>query len=491
MYERVIRGASVVGPDRAEPQRADLGISDGRIEAVGPDLGEAATVIDASGLLAFPGAVDPHQHWGIYNPLDVDTEMESRAAAQGGVPTGLTYMRTGQYYLGRSGPYAEFFPEVLRLSQGRAHIDYAFHLAPMMSQHIDEIEMLVDEHGVTSFKIFMFYGGHGLHGASDDQSAFLMTPPGERYNLAHFEFVMRGIQAVRSRRPDLADAISLSLHCETAEIMTAYTRMVEGAGELSGLAAYSASRPPHSEGLAVTVASYLAHETGLPTINLLHLSSAKALEAAMLMARTFPHVDFRREVTIGHLLADIDTTPGRPDIGGKVNPPLRPRADVEALWGHVLAGEVDWVASDHACCRDEQKFGQPRDDVFVAKSGFGGAEYLLPGLISEGRRRGLGYDQIVRLSATNAAERFGLGTKGRIEPGYDADIALVDPEHPWTVRAADSFSAQEYTPFEGMTLSARVVHTLLRGEPVLTNGRIVGPPRGQYLRRPIPGGKRG
>jgi len=102
-------------------------------------------------------------------------------------------------------------PEVLAASEGRSYVDYAFHLAPMQASHIDEIPSLVDDHGVTSFKIFMFYGSHGLHGASSDQSAFLMIPPDERYDVAHFEFVMRGIQRVREQRPDIADRISLSL----------------------------------------------------------------------------------------------------------------------------------------------------------------------------------------------------------------------------------------------------------------------------------------
>jgi allantoinase len=482
IYDLLVRNCDVVGPEATE--RADIGIRDGRIAAVGRDLAasDADDSFDATGLVAFPGAVDAHQHWGIYNPLEVDTDSESRAAAQGGVTTGLTYMRTGQYYLGKSGPYAEFFPEVLSRSAGRAYVDYAFHLAPMYQKHIDELGMLIDDFGVTSFKIFMFYGGHGLHGASDDQASFLMTPPGERYNLAHFEFVMRGLQAARKERPDIAHAISLSLHCETAEIMTAYTNMVQAAGDLTGLAAYSASRPPHSEGLAVTIASYLAHETELPTINLLHLSSKKALDAAMMMAATCPNVDFRREVTIGHLLADIDTASG---LGAKVNPPIRPREDVEALWEHLLAGHVDWVSSDHACCRDEQKFGNPREDVFVAKSGFGGAEYLLAGLVSEGRKRGLDYQQIARLVSTHPAQRFGLATKGVLAEGYDADVALVDPARSWVISAGNSLSTQEYTPFEGMKLDTQVRHTILRGVPVLVDGAVVGPPRGQYLKRPL------
>ena len=482
-FDLIVSNVRVVRHDRAEAEVADIGVVDGRIVRVaqGLDPAEARTVVDGGGKLAFPGVVDAHQHWGIYNPLSVDTETESRACAQGGVTSALTYMRTGQYYLNKGGEYAEVFPEVLAASDGRAYVDYAFHLAPMMRKHIEEIPALVRDHGVTSFKVFMFYGSHGLHGRSADQNAFLMIPEGERYDYAHFEFVMRGIQAAREQFPELADEISLSLHCETAEIMTAYTKLVEEEGTLSGLAAYSASRPPHSEGLAVSIASYLAHETGLPTINLLHLSSAKAMDAALRMAEAFPHINFRREVTIGHLLADIDTASG---IGGKVNPPLRPREDVEALWGHLLDGKIDWVVSDHACCRDEQKFGEQRDDVFLAKSGFGGAEYLLPGLVTEGAKRGLSYGDIAKLLSWNPAQRFGLRSKGEIAEGMDADFSLVDPASTWTVRAEESESTQEYTPFEGFELTAKVVDTFLRGHRVLEDGKVVGDPQGRYLPRP-------
>ncbi|MCD2186538.1 dihydroorotase [Actinomycetospora soli] len=482
-HDLILRNVRVVRPGVDDAPLGDIAVDGGRVAAVGPDLGtDAREVVDGHGQLAFPGVVDAHQHWGIYNPLSEDTATESRACAQGGVTTSLTYMRTGQYYLNTGGPYAEFFPRVLEASEGRSYVDYAFHLAPMQAGHIDEIPALVDEHGVTSFKIFMFYGSHGLHGRSNDQNDFLMIPEGERYDIAHFEFVMRGIQRAREARPDIADAISLSLHCETAEIMTAYTRIVEQEGRLSGLEAYSASRPPHSEGLAVTIASYLAHETGLPTINLLHLSSGKALEAAMLMAQTFPHVDFRREVTVGHLLADIHTADG---VGGKVNPPLRPREDVEALWRHVLAGDVSWVVSDHACCKEATKFGDDHEDVFAAKSGFGGTEYLLPGLVGEGLKRGLPLSRIAELTSTAPAQRFGLGaTKGDLAPGFDADIALVDPDRSWVVDPADSESTQEYTPFRGLEIGAIVTRTFLRGRTVYADGKVVGEPTGTFLRRP-------
>jgi len=483
-YDLIVKNVRVVRPDNDTVLDADIGVKDGRVleVAAGLEASESAEVFEGGGRIAFPGAVDAHQHWGIYNPLEIDTETESRAAAQGGVTTGLTYIRTGQYYLNRGGAYAEFFPEVRRLSDARAHVDYGFHVAPMQASHLGEVESLVLDHGVSSFKIFMFYGSHGLHGRSDDQSRFLMTPPGERYDYAHFEFVMRAIQRTREAHPALADQISLSLHCETAEIMAAYTKIVESEDGAKDLAAYHRSRPPHSEGLAITIASYLAHETELANINLLHLSSGKALDAAMRMQGAFPHIDFRREVTISHLLTDI-TQAG---IGAKVNPPIRPREDVEALWEHVLEGNIDWVVSDHACCRDEMKFGEDREDVFLAKSGFGGTEYLLPGLVGEGRKRGQSLPDIAKLVSWNPARRYGLGQKGTIAPGFDADIALVDPDRSFVAHAEDSVSTQEYSALEGHEIGATVTDVFLRGRRILADGVVHGEPTGRFQHRPTP-----
>jgi len=407
---------------------------------------------------------------------------ESRAAAQGGVTSMLNYFRTGQYYLNKGGPYAKFFPEVLSISKGKFHVDYGFHLAPMDSTHIQEIPHLVERHGVVSFKIFMFYGSHGLHGRSDSQRDFLMIGEDERYDFAHFEFIMRGVQAARERFSAKASQISLSLHCETAEIMTAYTKIVESEGKLEGLAAYHAARPPHSEGLAVFIASYLANEAALPNINLLHLSSRKALEAALKMQAVFPHIDFRREVTIGHLMLDTTSAAG---VLAKVNPPIRPREDVEYLWEQLLEGRIDWVVSDHACCRHETKAAKNAfGNIWLAKSGFGGTEYLLPALVSEGTRRGLSPNRIAELTSLNPARRFGLNSKGDVAEGLDADLALVDPNERWTIRARESESTQGYTPFEGIELSARVKATFLRGALICEDGKLLGRPSGRYLHRP-------
>ena len=483
-FDTLIRNVRVVRPHQDGVEAADIAVRDGKVARVAAGIApeQAGQVHDGGGLLAFPGVVDAHTHAGIYTPLESDAQSESRAAAQGGVTTMLTYFRSGQYYLNKGGPYKDLYPEVLRISEGRYHVDYAYHLAPIHGTHIDEIEMLAREHGVTSFKIFMFYGSHGLHGRSDAQRDFLMLEEGERYDFAHFEFVMRALARAQKNNPDLAEHFSLSLHCELAEIMTAYTERVELEGKLTGLAAYSAARPPHSEGLAVWVAAYLANETDCVNINLLHLSSRKALEAALTMESVFPHINFRKEVTIGHLLLDVDAPAG---VKAKVNPPIRPREDVEFLWENLLARKVDWVVSDHACCSSEMKWdhSQP-DNIWLGKSGFGGTEYLLAGLVSEGSRRGMSYNHMAELTSANPARRYGLMDKGDIAEGFDADLALVDPEESYVVRSEESESEQGYTPLEGQTLRGRVKTTFLRGRRIYHQGQVEGPPGGRYLFRP-------
>ena len=494
LFDLVIKNARVVRPNKTSVDCLDIGIKGGKISRLAPELaaGEAEQVFDGKNHLAFPGCVDAHMHVGIYSPLAEDAISESKAAAMGGVTSSLNYIRTGHYYLNRGGPYREFMPEVFKQSEGRFWVDYGYHIAPIEAAHIDEMEHLVLDHGVTSFKIFMFYGGYGLHGPSSQQNEFLMTGPDDRYDIAHFEFIMRSAQRLMAKFPDKAPYISVSLHCELADILNAYTKIVEREGKLTGLAAYSAARPPHSEGLAIWIASYLANETNCLNINLLHLSSRKAIEAAWTMQQVFPHVAFRREVTVGHLLLDTSCECA---VHAKVNPPIRPREDVEALWQAVLDRKVDWIVSDHACCSAEQKWSKDDpDNIWLAKSGFGGTEYLLSGVLSEGSRRGMSYNHMAELLSWNPAQRFGLHSKGDIAPGYDADIVLVDPHAKFVVRAAESESHQGYTPFEGVELTGRVKSTFLAGRADLSRrqdrraaARRISAPTARLIRLPAGG----
>ena len=483
LLDKIIKNVQVVRPHQDTVELLDLGIKDGKFATIAPTISPdiSKEVFDGKNFLGFPGVVDAHMHIGIYQPLDQDALTESKAAAMGGVTTSLNYIRTGQYYLNKGGSYKDFFPEVLALSAGNFFVDYGYHIAPISATHIDEMQMLFENYGIGSFKIFMFYGGYGLHGLSDQQNLFLMINKEERYDFAHFEFIMRGLTKLRELYPSSSDRISLSLHCEVAEILNAYTKIVQNDSTLTGLKAYSAARPPHSEGLAICIASYLAHETNCLNINLLHLSSGKALEAALMMQATFPHINFRREVTVGHLLLDVDAPTGK---WAKVNPPIRPRADVEYLWQAVLNRQVDWIVSDHACCSAEKKASmKDPNNIWLAKSGFGGTEYLLSGIFSEGSKRGMSCNHMAELLSWNPAQRFGLSSKGDIAVGYHADLVLLDPNETFVIHESESESQQGYTPFEGVELTGRVKSTFLRGNLIYNNGQVLGSPSGRYLKR--------
>jgi allantoinase len=127
---------------------------------------------------------------------------------------------------------------------------------------------------------------------------------------------------------------------------------------------------------------------------------------------------------------------------------------------------------------------EDKSNIFMAKSGFGGTEYMLSALITEGKPRGLSFNRMAELTSWAPARRFGLHAKGDLAPGFDADIALVDPKRSFVAGGQHSKSSQGYSVFEGKEMSASVVSTYLRGQLIWNNGAAVGPARGQYLHRP-------
>jgi len=474
-FDVVVLGGRAVLPGHGAV-RADIGIKNGRISAVGEEFsaGDADEVVDASGMVIVPGAVDAHFHLGIYRDITEDTKSETASSLVGGVTSVISYFRTGSHYLEKSGPYSEIYSEVLEATEGHSFVDYGYHLAPMTREQVGEIPRLADSDGVASFKYYMFYKGLDLSGGSRDAAGYTMS---ENYDLGHLFEIMEQVAKVQDTRTDGA-RVSLSIHCEQPELIRVFTERVREEGVLEGLEAYSAARPTLTEHLAVAEVAVLAGHTRCP-INLLHLSSEEALEAALELRRQHPGLDTRLETTLHHLALTYESYN---DQRGKVNPPIRAQSDVEALWRGVKRRDIDWVCSDHACCSEEHKEGE----LWNALPGFGGTALMYPFLLTEGPRRGLSLGRIVELVSTNPAQAFGLTSrKGAISVGADADLAIVDLEETHPVTAERLLSAQEYTPFEGMELTGWPVRTLLRGRTVFADGSIVGEPEGTYLKRPL------
>ena len=476
-YDLAVTGGTLVIPYVGEV-RADIGVTDGRIAALSLDpLGpaDADDSIDARGKAVFPGAVDAHYHLGIYRDLADDAESETTSSLVGGVTSVLSYFRTGSHYLDKQGPYREIFPEVLAKVDGHAKVDYGFHLAPITPEHIDEIPWLVGEMGVASFKYFMFYKGFNLTGASRDSKGFLQSD--SDYDLGYLFEIMEAVARVNATRE--GQRVSLSLHCEHAELMRVFIERAKADPSVSGLAEYSAARPPLTERLSIEEAGVLADATGV-AINFLHLSSETALTTAVDVARRHPDLDLRREVTLHHLALACEDLDGK-GLGGKVNPPIRSRADNEALWRGLARGDVTWVASDHACCMEELK----GDDLWPAYAGFGGTALLYPVLISEGHhKRGLSLDRIAQVASANPAQAYNLyGRKGTIAVGADADLAVIDVDLEQPVTVDLCRSAQDHCPFEGVSVRGWPVTTIVRGVPMYRDGEIAKDSPGQYLKR--------
>ncbi|WP_031168999.1 dihydroorotase [Streptosporangium roseum] len=467
-YDLLVKGGLLVLPYHGEV-KADLGIAEGRIVAIGEDLSGAEDVIDATGKIVLPGAVDAHFHIGIYRDMALDAYEETRSSLIGGATTVLSYFRTGQHYLDKTGPYQAIFPEVLAAVEGQAWTDYGFHLAPMTVEQIEEIPRLVSQHGVTSFKYYMFYKGFDLAANSRDARSFTM---GDEYDLGHLLLLMEKLAEVQLDHPDRR--ISLSLHCEQSELMRVFIDRVQRSGQPQNLRAYSEGRPPLTEEVAIAEAAAIAAHTGV-NVNFLHLSSAQALAAAA------QHPRARRETTLHHLCLDHDELDARGGLGGKVNPPIRTREHNEVLWAGVADGQIDWVASDHACCMEEHK----GDDLWPARPGFGGTALLYPVLFSEGHlKRGLPLTRIAEVASANPARAYNLwGRKGSLAVGFDADLAVVDPTLTRTVTGELLLSGQDHCPFEGVAATGWPVATVVGGRVAFRDGAVVGEPGGSYLRR--------
>ena len=476
-YNTVVIGGLVVQP-AAPPAELGIGIRDGRIAALADDLtaSDGDEVVDARGLVVLPGAVDSHFHIGIYRPVEEDALSETESSLVGGATSVLSYFRTGSHYLNRTGTYREILPIVLAATRGRAHTDFGYHLAPMTTPQLDEIDWLAGEAGVPSFKYYMFYKGLNLSASSADAQAYTMT---DTYDFGHLYAMMERIADADSRYGP-GGRVSLSLHCENAELIKLFIERVKDAG-MPPLETYSRARPPLTERLSIHEAGVLAQSAGV-RINLLHLSSEEALVATSQVRQLYPEIDIRAETTLHHLCLTYDMLEGR-GLGGKVNPPIRTRRDVDALWTAVESGDIQWVASDHACCLEEMK----ADDLWPALPGFGGTALIYPVMLSEGyHRRRLPLQRVADLVSTNPARAYAcFPQKGAIVVGADADLAIVDLEREQVVTPDLLHSAQDHTPFEGARLKGWPVRTMLRGKTVYSNGAVVAQPSGEFLNRPL------
>jgi dihydropyrimidinase len=453
-FDTVIENGTAIDPQLGALD-VTIAIRDGRIAGL-LEPGEQADAeerIDASGLVIFPGLIDPHMHIGFVGLPLTDMASETRSAAIGGVTSIINYVLKADDY---EEPFSEFVDHIDRL----AYVDMGIHFGIFSPEQVAAIPEYIERYGVSSFKFFMTYKGdegtrRGVGTTDDGLLLELMTEV--------------------AKHPG---AIA-NVHAENVEMVWRAEARVRAQG-LDGLAAHHAARPGITEAAAMVTAGYIGRATGSP-LYLVHTSSAEGAAVVARLRRGGNRHHVYVETTPHNLSLTVDSPCG---LLAKVNPPVRTLADVEALWEAVAHGVVDSVGTDHAPRLRSEKAG----NVWEAGAAFPGVGTMLAVLLTEGyHRRGVSLQRIAQISSWNTARIFNLPRKGTLALGADADLALVDLEREQTVSADYLQSRADFSPWENERLKGWAVRTLVRGQTVMHDGEIVGKEGfGTYLRRPLP-----
>ena len=436
----VIRGGTVVSPDAAFP--ASVAIKDGLVLAVGADdaMPPAQETLDATGMHVLPGAIDVHVHFRDPGyPHKEDFESGTAAAAFGGVTTVFDMPNT----IPTVGT-AEALAAKHKIAADKAHVDYGLY-AVLGEDTIANVPALIDG-GVIGFKLYM-------------GNTFGKIPsPSTGAMLEAFEVV-----APTGKR--------ISLHAETNSVMERRETRLRQAGRTDALA-HVASRPAVVAVEAVSRAAILAEWTGA-RIHILHISSAEELRP--LREAKARGVDITGETGPHYLMLSTDDYAR---FGGviRVNPPVREARNQEPLWAALADGTIDMVATDHAPHTPEEK---TRNDIWTVDCGFPGVETQMPLMLTAVNAGRMSICDYVRLSAANPAKTFGLyPRKGAIQPGAEADIAVVDLARAWTIDDAKLQSRSKITPWNGFRVKGLPIHTLVRGRFVMRDRALIAETKG-------------
>ncbi|MDP6967534.1 MAG: dihydropyrimidinase [Gammaproteobacteria bacterium] len=453
----LIKGGTVVTADHS--YTADVYCVDGKIAQIGADLAVPANteVIDAKGQYVMPGGIDPHTHMQLPFMGTVASEdfyTGTAAGLAGGTTCIIDFVIPAPQQ-----PLMEAFKQWREWAE-KSVSDYAFHVAVTWwdDSVAEDMETLVKEHGVNSFKHFMAYKGAIM---ADDE--ILVNSFSKAWELGALPTV----------------------HAENGELVYQLQRKLLAMG-ITGPEGHPQSRPPEVEGEAANRAIRIAQALKTP-VYLVHVSAEESLEAVT-RARNEGQRVFG-EVLAGHLLIDDSVYTNKDfDVAAAhvMSPPFRPKQAQNALWQGLQSGNLQTTATDHCCfCADQKAAG--KDDFSKIPNGTGGIENRMEVLWNSGVNTGrLTMNEFVRVTSTNAAQIFNMyPQKGAIAVGSDADIVVWDPQAKKTISAKTHHQNVDYNIFEGMEVTGIPSHTISQGKLVYQHGKLnVERGAGNYIKRP-------
>lgn len=447
ILDTVIVNGEVVTETGVEP--LSVAIKDGKIVSLlAPnEQPDATNVIDATGKLILPGAIDIHFHCRApAYPQRGDFATETRAAAAGGVttifemPISKPCCATGDIFRMRK-----------KLAEENCYVNFGLYAAPALLDP-NEIEDMVNE-GAIGFKIFMTSAPKGR----DDEFEGLCLP--------EVADLYQALQLVAET------GLVCAVHAENNQLIEWHTEQLIKAGR-NDVFAHGESRPPHVEALAIATLLTLNESIGA-NLHIAHLSAKEPLEVfrrfkatgATATAETCPHYLFFTEL-------DLE----RVGPYAKINPPLRKQADQDALWEGLADGSLMAITTDHSPFMVEEK-EKARTDLWRTPPGAPGVEELLLSVMDAVAKGKLSINKAVNLISTNGAKRFGIyPNKGHLGAGADADIVIFDPSDTTIINRDMLFSQARDCDklYEGMTFQGKVNQTIVHGKTIFKDGEILG-----------------
>jgi dihydropyrimidinase len=432
----VIKGGTLVAADRS--YQADVLVEGEKIAAIGPNL-KGDTTLDGSDCFVMPGGIDPHTHlempfMGTYTKDDF--ESGTRAALAGGTTMIVDFAIPSP---------GESLLDALKVwdnKSSKANCDYSFHVAITWwdQQVFEEMETVVREKGINSFKHFMAYKGMIMLNDDEMYSSF--------------------------RRCSELGALPL-VHAENGDIVAQLQARLMSEGK-TGPESHAYSRPPEVEGEATNRAIMIADMADVP-LYVVHTSCEEAHEAIRRARQRGSRVF--GESLIQHLILDESEYFNENwDYAARrvMSPPFRNKKHQDSLWAGLQAGSLQVVGSDHGAFSTEQK-RLGLGDFTKIPNGTGGVEDRMVMLWTHGVNTGrLTLNEFVAVTSANSAKILNIyPQKGAIVPGADADIVVWDPERTKTISAATQQSAIDYNVFEGCKVKGMPRFVLSRGKTVV------------------------
>jgi len=428
----LIRGARVLLPN-GEFLVGDVEIREGKILRVAPSIAAVGDrEIEAKGLTLLPGVIDPQVHFrepGLEHKEDLFTA--SCACAKGGVTSFLEMPNTRPLTTTQAA-----LDDKLSRAAEKCLVNYGFFIGATAETLPD----LLTANPTPGIKVFMG-SMHGQLLVDGEATLEAIFATGDRLIAVHAEDQAR----INQRRQEFAGINDVAVHSQIQDNQAAL--------------------------LATQLALKLSNKYQR-RLHILHLSTGD--EAELLRQEKPSWVT--AEVTPQHLLLN---TSAYEKIGSlaQMNPPLRAPRDNEILWQALLDGVIDFIATDHA----PHTLAEKAQDYPNTPSGMPGVETSLPLMLTQSVQGRCTVAQVANWMSAAVAKAYKIPNKGKIAPGFDADLVLVDLDNYRLVVREEMVTKCGWSPFEGWNLTGWPVVTVVGGKVVFENGKLNTTVRGEAL----------